>query len=190
MRPHKRDIPPTPALQPYKPTYLPLGTSWPPLCRKRSHCRSSPSPGCPSASARERGWSWGQGSQAARASPGQRQQPHPYHQLQHVVRHVAMVVAHAVGRGVAEDDRGLGELQSGLHRGHGYVGQVDDDAQPVHLLHDALRGDGIRGPVQPRGSWMTPWDQAGCTAPTCVHMTFWGLSSPRPPLTCPKDERP
>ena len=132
----------------------------------------------------------GAGQPGCKGHPGQRQQPHPHHQLQHVVGHVAPVAAHAVCRGVAEDDWGLGQLQSGLHGGHGHVGQVDDDAQTVHLLHDALRGDGIREPVRPRGSWTTPRDQAGCTAPTCIHTNFWGSSSPWPPLTCPKDDRP
>lgn len=137
---------PGPEPRPLSPAHLPLGTSWPPLCRKRSHCRSSPSPGCPSASARERGRHRGQGGQATGASPGaDGPGPASHHQLEHVVGHVAPVLAHTVGRGVAEDHGGLGQLQHSLHGGHGRMGQVDDDTQSVHLLHDTLRGDGAQG---------------------------------------------
>lgn len=76
----------------------------------------------------------------------------PHHQLEHVVRHVARMAAQPVGRGVAEDDGGLGQLQSGLHGGHGYVGQIDDDAQPIHLLHHTLRGDGAQRTQRARAS--------------------------------------
>ena len=159
---------PGPAPRPLTPAHLPLGTSWPLLCRKRSHCRSSPSLGCPSASARERGWHCGRGGQAARASPGSDGPgPASHHQLEHVVGHVAPVLAHAVGRGVAEDHGGLGQLQHGLHGGRGRVGQVDDDAQSVHLLHDALRGDGAQGT---RTAWRVSAGTLGPGRPCRAHV--------------------
>lgn len=130
------------------PTYLPLGTGWLPPRRTRSRCRSSPSPGCPSGSAQDRGGAVGAtrgpGALGPVGTAGPSRRPH--HQLEHVVRHVAPVVTQPAGRGVAEDDGGLGQLQGGLHGGHGHVGQVDHDAQPVHLLHHALGEPGLRAP--------------------------------------------
>lgn len=146
------------------PTYLPLGTGWPPPRRTRSRCRSSPSPGCPSGSAQDRGGAVGAARGPGALGPVGTAGPsgRPHHQLEHVVRHVAPVVTQPAGRGVAEDDGGLGQLQGGLHGGHGHVGQVDHDAQPVHLLHHALGEPGLRAraaggtcPRSPRGLGFT-----------------------------------
>lgn len=69
--PGRGALPPTMRL--LAPTYLPLETGWPPFCRRHSHCRSSPSPGCPSASAqRERSCGHRVGGKRSTLGPGQR----------------------------------------------------------------------------------------------------------------------
>lgn len=135
---------------------------------------------------------WGQGSQASRASPGQRSSP---------------TSPPAAARGRARSPWWHRLYEGGWKMTGPWTAaeaasmvatdtwaKPNDDAQAVHLLHDALRG-ADQGPVQPRGSQTTPRDQAGCTVPTCSQdllglIIAQGSSLPRPPLTCPKDDRP
>jgi hypothetical protein len=53
------------------------------------------------------------------------------------------VAADALSAGVAEDDRGAGNLQRVEHGLLADVGEVDEDAQALHLAHHIL-AEGVR----------------------------------------------
>ena len=61
-----------------------------------------------------------------------------HHNSENVVRYVPACIADSMSRGVRKDDGCLGDGQripGGLDRG---VGEVNQDTQPVHLLHNSL----------------------------------------------------
>lgn len=118
-------------------TYQPLGTGWHLLNRTQIYCRSLPSPDSLFCSAQRRvgsgNWTGPIGDKGLPFTPLM-----PYHQLEYIIRYIPLARTDVVGRGVTEDDWGLGILQSILHGGHRHMGQVNHDTQTVHLLQHSL----------------------------------------------------
>ncbi len=59
-----------------------------------------------------------------------------YHSPEYVVGHVPVVVVHPPSGRVGEDDRSLGDVERVVHCGGGYVGEVDQHSEAVHLADD------------------------------------------------------
>ena len=90
-------------------------------------------------------------------------------QLESVFLLVARVVVEAAGVGVGDGDRLLRHLD-GLHGGFGaHVGQVDEDAQPVHFTH-RIHAEVAQAAVEPLPA----------TAPQQVGLVIGELDDPNP----------
>ena len=59
-------------------------------------------------------------------------------EFQHVIRHVAGVMAQSAGGGVGKDDRRFTDPQGGTHGFIRYVRKIHQHPQTVHLVHDLL----------------------------------------------------